>query len=93
MRKLSVPTLLYATTSARRWVEAAITTPDADLRDLCAWQWRRATKMMAIRNGLLSTRAPIYVQLLKPESAGRSTGAQLASPNGRTLCSQIKEEL
>jgi hypothetical protein len=48
MRKLSVPTLLYATTSARRWVEAAITTPDADLRNLCAWQWRRAASIAAI---------------------------------------------
>jgi hypothetical protein len=45
MTKPSVPTLLYVTTSARRWVEAAITTPDADLRSLCAWKWRRAASI------------------------------------------------
>jgi hypothetical protein len=47
MTKPSVPTLLYATTGARRWVEAAISTPDADLRNLCAWQWRRAASTAA----------------------------------------------
>jgi hypothetical protein len=47
MTKPSVPTLLYASTTARRWVEAAISTPDADLRNLCVWQWRRAASIAA----------------------------------------------
>jgi hypothetical protein len=47
MTKPSVSTLLYATTGARRWVEAAISTPDADLRNLCARQWKRAASIAA----------------------------------------------
>jgi hypothetical protein len=51
MTKPSVPTLFYVNTSARRWVEAAITTPDADLRSLCAWRWRRAAAIAASAAG------------------------------------------
>jgi hypothetical protein len=47
MMKRSVPALLYAGTSPRRWVQAAITTPDADLQNLCVWQWRRAAAIAA----------------------------------------------
>jgi hypothetical protein len=47
MTRRSDRTLLYAGISARRWVQAAIATPDADLHNLCVGRWRRAASIAA----------------------------------------------
>ena len=76
MKKPSIPTLLYTDTSARRWIQAAITAPDADLECLCVWQWRQAASRSATAD---FARAPAYVQLLQSAEAGRSSTAQFTS--------------
>jgi hypothetical protein len=47
MKKRTGPTLLYARTSTRRWLQAAITTSDADLLNLCVWHWAQAASTAA----------------------------------------------
>jgi hypothetical protein len=47
MTKRSFPTLLYAGTHARRWAQAALIIPDAELQNLCVWQWSQAASSAA----------------------------------------------
>ena len=51
MKRRSDPTLLYADTAAKRWVQAATSASDAGLLDLCVWQWRRAASVAASAAG------------------------------------------
>jgi len=76
MKKPSIPTLLYADTSARGWIQAAITAASADLECSCIWQWRRAASRLAAVD---FARVPTYVQLLLPAVAARSSTAQFTS--------------
>ena len=48
MKKRSVPTLLYVDGTARRWAQAAIGSPDADLLSLCVCQWKRAASLVTL---------------------------------------------
>ena len=76
MTRRTRPSLLYAGTTSSRWFRAAVSNPDGDLLEQCAWQWKSASAARATAPEGRALRLPLFPPAGQFDGAPRKPGGR-----------------